>query len=127
MIYTAPQEHRTEQHSGEFICRDCGKTVHDWTGFYNFFGWQAATMRRQRWGTKICPPKRPRDPNQLAKRIIDIATGEKPEPDTDPKADKEDQSASEKLHVAQSKRHDISPGNRIGETMAPGAGWLRPA
>jgi len=25
-------------------------------------------------------PKRPRDPNQLAKSIIDIATGEKPEP-----------------------------------------------
>jgi hypothetical protein len=24
-------------------------------------------------------PKRPRDPNQLAKSIIDIATGEKPE------------------------------------------------
>jgi hypothetical protein len=26
-------------------------------------------------------PKRPRDPNQLAKSIIDIATGEKPEHD----------------------------------------------
>jgi hypothetical protein len=25
-------------------------------------------------------PKRPRDPNQLAKSIIDIATGEAPEP-----------------------------------------------
>lgn len=28
-------------------------------------------------------PKRPRDPNQLAKAIIDIATGEKPERDPD--------------------------------------------
>ena len=28
-------------------------------------------------------PKRPRDPNQLAKSIIDIATGEKPEVDHD--------------------------------------------
>jgi hypothetical protein len=25
-------------------------------------------------------PKRPGDPNQLAKSIVDIATGEKPEP-----------------------------------------------
>jgi hypothetical protein len=25
-------------------------------------------------------PKRPRDPNQLAKSIVDIATGEKPNP-----------------------------------------------
>jgi hypothetical protein len=28
-------------------------------------------------------PKRPRDPNQLAKSIIDIATGEKPDNDPD--------------------------------------------
>jgi hypothetical protein len=26
------------------------------------------------------PPKRPRDPNQLAKSIIDIATGQQPSP-----------------------------------------------
>jgi hypothetical protein len=32
-------------------------------------------------------PKRPRDPNQLAKSIIDIATGEKP--DRDPDASKD--------------------------------------
>jgi hypothetical protein len=30
------------------------------------------------------PPKRPRDPNQLAKSIIDIATGEKPNRDPTP-------------------------------------------
>ena len=30
-------------------------------------------------------PKRPRDPNQLAKSIIDIATGEKPDRDPTPK------------------------------------------
>jgi ribosomal protein L15E len=28
-------------------------------------------------------PKRPRDPNQLAKAVIDIATGEQPERDPD--------------------------------------------
>jgi len=36
------------------------------------------------------PPKRPRDPNQLAKFIVDVATGEgmaiAPEEDKDPKA-----------------------------------------
>jgi hypothetical protein len=32
-------------------------------------------------------PKRPRDPNQLAKSIIDIATGQKP--DRDPEAGKD--------------------------------------
>jgi hypothetical protein len=30
-------------------------------------------------------PKRPRDPNQLAKSIIDKATGEKPDRDPTPK------------------------------------------
>jgi hypothetical protein len=29
----------------------------------------------------MTPPKRPRDPNQLAKSIIDIATGQKPDRD----------------------------------------------
>jgi hypothetical protein len=30
------------------------------------------------------PPKGPRDPNQLAKSIIDIATGQKPDRDSMP-------------------------------------------
>ena len=29
-------------------------------------------------------PKRPRDPNQLAKLIVDIVTGEEPDPTPDP-------------------------------------------
>jgi hypothetical protein len=33
---------------------------------------------------KPMTPKRPRDPNQLAKSIIDIATGEKPDRDPTP-------------------------------------------
>jgi hypothetical protein len=32
-------------------------------------------------------PKRPRDPNQLAKSIIDIATGQKPDCDPTPEGD----------------------------------------
>jgi len=38
-------------------------------------------------------PQRPRDPNQLAKSIIDIATGEKPDRDPVPKKQTKDQSA----------------------------------
>ena len=47
-------------------------------------------LRTQRRGSKIrttTHPKRPRDPDQLAKSIIDIATGQKPDRDPTPKAD----------------------------------------
>lgn len=40
-------------------------------------------------------PKRPRDPNQLAKRIIDIATGETPDRDTTPEEEGKDPAAVE--------------------------------
>ena len=39
------------------------------------------------------PPKRPRDPNQLAKSIIDIATGEKPYRDPTPEEEGKDPAA----------------------------------
>ena len=39
------------------------------------------------------PPKRPRDPNQLAKSIIDIATGEKPDRDPTPEEEGKDPAA----------------------------------
>lgn len=38
-------------------------------------------------------PKRPRDPNQLAKSIIDIATGEKPDRDPTPEEEGKDPAA----------------------------------
>jgi hypothetical protein len=44
-------------------------------------------------------PKRPRDPNQLAKSIIDIATGEKPDRDPTPEEEGKDPAA-----VAMGKR-----------------------
>jgi hypothetical protein len=37
--------------------------------------------------------KRPRDPNQLAKSIVDIATGQKPDRDPTPEEQGKDQSA----------------------------------
>lgn len=39
-------------------------------------------------------PKRPRDPNQLAKSIIDIATGQKPDRDPTPEEQGKDPAAS---------------------------------
>jgi len=39
------------------------------------------------------PPKRPRDPNQLAKSIIDIATGQKPDRDPTPEEQGKDSAA----------------------------------
>ena len=41
-------------------------------------------------------PKRPRDPNQLAKSIIDIATGEKPDRDPTPEEQGKDPAAVER-------------------------------
>jgi hypothetical protein len=38
-------------------------------------------------------PKRPRDPNQLAKRILDIATGETPDRDPTPEEEGKDPAA----------------------------------
>ena len=38
-------------------------------------------------------PRRPRDPNQLAKSIIDIATGEKPDRDPTPEEQGKDPAA----------------------------------
>jgi hypothetical protein len=38
-------------------------------------------------------PKRPRDPNQLAKSIIDIATGQKPDRDPTPEEQGKDPAA----------------------------------
>lgn len=38
-------------------------------------------------------PKRPRDPNQLAKSIIDIATGERPDRDPTPEEQGKDPAA----------------------------------
>jgi hypothetical protein len=45
-------------------------------------------------GGKEMTPKRPRDPNQLAKSIIDIATGQKPDRDPTPEEQGKDPAAA---------------------------------
>jgi hypothetical protein len=52
-------------------------------------------------------PKRPRDPNQLAKSIIDIATGEKPDRDPTPEEQGKDPGA-------------VSMGQKGGKARAAG-------
>jgi hypothetical protein len=39
--YRARQEMRYEEHSGKVDCEECGTTVHEWTGFFDLFGWKA--------------------------------------------------------------------------------------
>lgn len=45
-------------------------------------------------GLREITAKRPRDPNQLAKRIIDIATGEIPDRDPTPEEEGKDPAAA---------------------------------
>jgi predicted RNA-binding Zn-ribbon protein involved in translation (DUF1610 family) len=53
MHYTAMREQRAQQYSGDFHCRSCGAVVHEWTGFYDLFGWKPVTMKPVRPGEKI--------------------------------------------------------------------------
>jgi hypothetical protein len=73
-------------------------------------------------------PKRPRDPNQLAKSIIDIATGQKPDRDPTPEEQGKDPAA-----VAMGKKggkaraNSLSPSERR-EIALKGASsrWKKP-
>jgi hypothetical protein len=53
-------------------------------------------------------PKRPRDPNQLAKSIIDIATGQKPDRDPTPEEQGKDPAA-----VAMGKKGGAARANSL--------------
>ena len=60
--------------------------------------WQPNRLENERLPAHILRmtdkhPKRPRDPNQLAKSIIDIATGEKPDRDPTPEEQGKDPAA----------------------------------
>jgi hypothetical protein len=39
---------RAEQHSGAIECEECGKIVHEWTGFYDLVGWKTIRMKDPR-------------------------------------------------------------------------------
>jgi hypothetical protein len=75
-------------------------------------------------------PKRPRDPNQLAKSIIDIATGQKPDRDPTPEEQGKDPAA-----VAMGKKVGAARAT-VASVVIAAAGeggqcaieaWLRPA
>jgi hypothetical protein len=59
-------------------------------------------------------PKRPRDPNQLAKSIIDIATGEKPDHDPTPEEQGKDPAA-----VALGRKGGLKGGAARAASMTP--------
>jgi hypothetical protein len=43
--YRATQRLRPERLSGSFKCVECRKPIHERTGCYDHFNWQAATMK----------------------------------------------------------------------------------
>jgi hypothetical protein len=59
-------------------------------------------------------PKRPRDPNQLAKSIIDIATGQKPDRDPTPEEQGKDPAA-----VALGRKGGLKGGAARAASMTP--------
>jgi hypothetical protein len=65
--------------------------------------------------TEMTPPKSPRDPNQLAKSIIDIATGQKPSP-----VDNRDPAAAIALHTMYYNFVRIHQTLRVSPAMAAG-------
>ena len=58
------------QEKGSFDCKDCGTQVMRWNGAVDYDDWERSEVMTDR-------PKRPRDANQLAKFIVDVATGER--------------------------------------------------
>jgi hypothetical protein len=66
-------------------------------------------------------PKRPRDPNQLAKSIIDIATGEKPDRDPTPEEQGKDPAAVALGRKGGKARAEKLSGDRRKEIASQGA------
>jgi hypothetical protein len=65
-------------------------------------------------GVENMTPKRPRDPNQLAKSIIDIATGQKPDRDPTPEEQGKDPAA-----VSLGRKGGLKGGAARAASMTP--------
>jgi peptide subunit release factor 1 (eRF1) len=52
-VYCANQKPRTEKRYDAFHCRNCGTPVHEWTGQYDFLGWNAVA-KSQPNGSRLC-------------------------------------------------------------------------
>jgi hypothetical protein len=59
-------------------------------------------------------PKRPRDPNQLAKLIVDLATGQTPKPET-----KADDSSKDPAAVSLGRRGGLKGGAARAASLTP--------
>lgn len=71
----------------------------------------------------MAAPKRPRDPNQLAKLIVDISTGELPKPE-DPNGPKRGRAGGMVGGVARAKSLTESKRKKIA-TLAAKARWAK--
>jgi predicted RNA-binding Zn-ribbon protein involved in translation (DUF1610 family) len=45
MNYTATREEHRDKRSGSFSCRICNAEVHGWSGYHNFFNWEAVRSK----------------------------------------------------------------------------------
>ncbi|MDE2379674.1 hypothetical protein [Bradyrhizobium sp.] len=52
MNYTATREKHADKHSGSFKCRVCNAEVHAWSGYHNFFDWEAIETRTPVFGRR---------------------------------------------------------------------------
>lgn len=52
MNYTATREEHPDKRSGEFNCRICNAEVHTWSGYHNFFNWEAVKTKTPVFGKK---------------------------------------------------------------------------
>ena len=52
MNYTATKEEHPDKHSGSFKCGSCKAEVHAWSGYLNFFNWEAVKTKSPVFGKR---------------------------------------------------------------------------
>ena len=52
MNYTATREERQDKRSGSFNCNVCDTEVHTWSGYNDFFDWEAIKTKSPVFGKK---------------------------------------------------------------------------
>ena len=52
MNYAATREEHQDNRSGSFKCTVCDTEVHTWSGYHDFFNWEAIKMRLPVFGKR---------------------------------------------------------------------------
>jgi len=56
MNYTATKEEHSHKQSGSFRCNVCNTGVHTWSGYHNFFRWEAVKTKSSVFGKRWANP-----------------------------------------------------------------------